>query len=252
MLWPLLRPDLFRGLPAPPPSLLLFGPRGAGRALLARCLAQQLGAAFLRLSGAALVSKWLGDGDKILQASFLVARCRQPAVVFLSEVDLLLAGPRGGGADGPVTRLHNQLLLQLDAVLSSPAERVLVVCSTSRPEDIPQELRRFFTKRLLVPLPDGPARRQILRQLLEQNSCCLSEEETGLLVQRTEGLSGRDVAQLGQEAVLSCLHGRPGPEGHVRAVSYQDFDNVFCKFQPSTSQKELDEYAEWNKTFGCQ
>ncbi|CAL8344153.1 unnamed protein product [Boreogadus saida] len=267
VLWPVLRPDLFSGRSPLPRSLLLFGPRGTGRSLLARCMARQLGAVFLRLDGAALVTKWLGEGDQILQASFLVARCRQPAVVFISEVDLLLCGgPRAD--DGPLGRLQGELLLQLDAVLSSPADRVLVVCSSNKPEQIPESLRRYFTRRLLVPLPDSAARHQIVGRLLARHGCRLGEAERALLVQRTEGFSGRDVARLGQEAaVLGGLHGLPASDasdasdgagaaalprpGHVRPVSYRDFDDVFGKFQPSVSQKDLDAYTEWNKAFGC-
>lgn len=254
ILWPILRPDMFSGLATFPRSLLLFGPQGTGRALLARCMASQLGAAFLRLNSTSLVTKWLGEGDKIIQASFLVARCRQPAVVFISDVDLLLSAQLS--EESPVNRLKAELLMQLDSVLTSAEEHVLVVCSTSKPEEIPESLRRYFTKRLLIPLPDGTARHQIISQLLSQNNYCLSDKEMSLLVQRTEGFSGLDVAQLCQEALVSPLHGIAGTDlsihpSQMRLVSYQDFDNVFCKFQPSISQKELDMYTEWNKMFGC-
>ncbi|KAM6986402.1 fidgetin isoform 2-T2 [Aplochiton taeniatus] len=255
ILWPILRPDMFNGLSALPRSLLLFGPQGTGRTLLGRCLASEMGAAFLRLSGSALVTKWLGDGDKIIQASFLVARCRQPAVLFISEVDMLLSAQLS--EESPVNRIKNELLMQLDSVLTSAEDQILVVCSTSRPEEIHESLRRYFTKRLLIPLPDSTARHQIISQLLAQNNYCLSDKEVSLLVQRTEGFSGLDVARLCQEAVVGPLHGIPTTDlsamhpSQMRPVSYQDFDNVFCKFQPSISQKELDTYIEWNKMFGC-
>ncbi|XP_049583817.1 fidgetin [Syngnathus scovelli] len=255
ILWPILRPDMFSGLHALPRNLLLFGPQGTGRTLMARCMASQLGAAFLRLSSSALVTKWLVEGDKIIQASFLVARCRQPAVVFISEVDLLLSAQLS--EDSPVSRLKAELLMQLDGVLSSAEDHVLVVCSTSKPEEIPESLRRYFTKRLLIPLPDGTARHQIINQVLSPHNYCLSDKEMSLLVQRTEGFSGLDVVQLCQEAAVGALHGIPGSDlssihpRQMRPVSFQDFDNVFCKFQPSISQKELDTYNEWNKTFGC-
>ncbi|KAJ3592699.1 hypothetical protein NHX12_007826 [Muraenolepis orangiensis] len=274
ILWPLLRPDMFSGLSSLPRSLLLFGPRGSGRTLLARCMADQLGAAFLCLDGSALVTERLGEADRIVRASFLVARCRQPAVVFISDVDLL----------GPAQRLKAELLLQLDAVLSSPADRVLVVCSSDKPEDIPEPLRRRFARRLLVPPPDAGARRQIIGRLLGHRGSQVGEEEAALLVRRTEGFSGLDLARLCQEALLgsvgpclsslssldlgvsslgpgvslrglgqssldfglSSLHG-----GQPRAVSYQDFDKVFCKFRPSVTQKELDMFTDWNKMFGC-
>lgn len=255
ILWPILRPDMFSGLATLPRSLLLFGPQGSGRSLLARCMASQLGAAFLRLSSSALVTKWLGEGDKIIQSSFIVARCRQPAVVFISDVDLLLSTQLS--EESPVNHLKAELLIQLDSILSSAEDHVLVVCSTSKPEVIPETLRRYFTKRLLIPLPDGTARHQIISQVLSQHNYCLSDKEISLLVQRTEGFSGLDVAQLCQEALVGSLHGIPGADlssihpSQMRPVSFQDFDNVFCKFQPSISQKELDVYTEWNKMFGC-
>ncbi|XP_036401810.1 fidgetin-like isoform X2 [Megalops cyprinoides] len=255
VLWPMLRPDVFGGLAVLPRSILLFGPQGTGRTLLARCIASQLGATFLRLSGSALVTKWLGEGEKVVQASFLVARCRQPAVVFVSEVDAVLAAQPG--EDGPTNRVKSELLMQLDAVLTSADDHVLVVCSTSKPEDIDESLRRYFMKRLFVPLPDSTARHQIISQLLSQHNYCLSDKEVALLVQRTEGFSGLDVTRLCQEAVVGPLHGVPGAElgpilpGQIRPVTYQDFENALCKVQPSISQKELDTYTEWNKTFGC-
>ncbi|XP_041700328.2 fidgetin-like isoform X1 [Coregonus clupeaformis] len=255
ILWPILRPDMFSGLATLPRSLLLFGPQGTGRTLLGRCMASQLGAAFLRLSGSALVTKWLGEGEKIVQASFLVARCRQPSVVFISEVDMLLSAQLS--EESPVNRIKSELLMQLDSVLTSAEDHVLVVCSTSKPEEIQESLRRYFTKRLLIPLPDNTARHQIVSQLLSQHNYCLSDKEVSLLVQRTEGYSGLDVARLCQEAVVGPLHGIPASDlsaihpSQMRPVSYQDFDNVFSKFQPSISQKELDTYTEWNKMFGC-
>lgn len=255
IMWPILRPDMFSALATLPRSLLLFGPQGTGKSLLARCMASQLGATFLRLSGSALVTKWLGEGGKIIQASFLVARCRQPTVVLISDVDLLLSAQLT--EESPVNHLKAELLIQLDGILTSAEDHVLVVCSTSKPEEIPETLRRYFTKRLLIPLPDGTARHQIISQLLSQHNYCLSDKEISLLVQRTEGFSGLDVVQLCQEAVVCSLHGIPGADlpsihpSQMRPVAYQDFENVFCKFQPSISQKELDVYTEWNKIFGC-
>ncbi|CAL1582456.1 unnamed protein product [Knipowitschia caucasica] len=249
ILWPLLRPDMFSGLSTLPRSLLLFGPRGTGRTLLARCMASQLGAVFLRLSASALVTKWLSEGEKMVQASFLMARCRQPTVLFISDIELLLSPQLSD--DSPVKCVKTELLMQMDSVLSSAEDHVLVVCSTSKPEEIPDSLRRYFTKRLLVPLPDGSARHHIISTLLAQHNYCLSDKEQALLVQRTEGFSGLDVAQLCHEAVLAASELSNMHPSQMRAVAYQDFENVFCKFTPNISQKELDMYTEWNKMFGC-
>ena len=242
--------------------------------MLGRCLASQLGAPFLLLRGSTLATKWLAEGDKILQASFLVARCRQPSVLFISEVDVLLSAHLG--EESPVHRLKAELLAQLDSLGcggncgngggggdDGGASQVLVVCSTSRPQDMDEDLPRYFGRRILVPLPDGAARHQIVNQLLtqSQHKYCLSEEEQALLVQRTEGFSGLDVARLCQEALVGLLHASAAaqgmdmsgmmPRGQIRPLTYQDFDGVFCKFQASISQKEIDTYTEWNKMIGC-
>uniref|UniRef100_A0A4W6BT76 Fidgetin n=1 Tax=Lates calcarifer TaxID=8187 RepID=A0A4W6BT76_LATCA len=254
VLWPILRPDMFSSLGPAPRCVLLFGPRGSGRTLLGRCLASQLGAPFLQLSGSTLATKWLADGEKIIRASFLVARCRQPSVLFISEVDMLLSAHLS--EESPINRLKGELLAQLDSLLMGSGEdggnQVLVVCSTSRPQDMDEGLRRYFARRVLVPLPDSAARHQIVNQLLaqSQHKYCLSEEELALLVQRTEGFSGLDLARLCQEALVGLLHvSAQGmdmtgmmPRGQIRPLTYQDFESVFCKFQASIStSRYLDE-----------
>lgn len=263
VLWPILRPDMFSSLGPAPRCVLLFGPRGSGRTLLGRCLASQLGAPFLQLSGSTLATKWLADGEKIIRASFVVARCRQPSVLFISEVDMLLSAHLS--EESPINRLKGELLTQLDSLVMGSGEdggsQVLVVCSTSRPQDMEEGLRRYFSRRVLVPLPDTAARHQIVTQLLgqAQHKYCLSEEEVALLVQRTEGFSGLDLARLCQEALVGLLHASAQgmdmstmmPRGQIRPLTYQDFESVFCKFQASISQKEIDTYTEWNKMFGC-
>uniref|UniRef100_A0A8C5WLU9 Fidgetin n=1 Tax=Leptobrachium leishanense TaxID=445787 RepID=A0A8C5WLU9_9ANUR len=256
VLWPVIRSDAFSGLTALPRSLLLFGPRGTGKTLLGRCIASQLGATFFKISGSNLVTKWITEGEKIVHASFLVARCRQPSVIFVSDIELLLSS-QVNEEHSPISRMRTEFLMQIDTVLSSAEDQIVVICATSKPEDIDESLRRYFMKRLLIPLPDSTARHQIIVQLLSQHNYCLNDKEVALLVQRTEGFSGLDVARLCQEAVVGPLHAIAPSDlsaimpGQLRPVTYQDFENVFCKIQPSISQKELDMYVEWNKMFGC-
>ncbi|KAI4831455.1 hypothetical protein KUCAC02_000996 [Chaenocephalus aceratus] len=238
VLWPILRPDMFSSLGPAPRCVLLFGPRGSGRTLLGRCLASQLGAPFLQLNGSTLATKWLAEGEKIIRASFLVARCRQPSVLFISEVDMLLSAHLS--EESPINRLKGELLAQLDSLLMGSGDdggnQVLVVCSTSRPQDMDEGLRRYFGRRVLVPLPDAAARHHIVGQLLaqSQHKYCLSVEELALLVQRTEGFlrTGHGPAMPG------------GPRGTVTRLRTRHG-------HVGISQKEIDTYTEWNKMFGC-
>ncbi|XP_061910016.1 fidgetin-like isoform X1 [Entelurus aequoreus] len=262
VLWPILRPDIFTSLGTTPNCVLLFGPRGCGRTLLGQCLASQLGKPLLLLSGSTLVTKWLTDGERIIRASFLVAHCRQPCVLFISEVDMLLASQLADKS--PINRLKRELLSQLDSLLMGSGEdgsnQVLVVCSTSRPQEMDEGLHRYFALRVLVPLPDSAARHQIIRQLLTQSQqkYCMSEEDLALLVQRTGGFSGFDLGRLCHEAQVGLSHvsTQQGidinmmPRGENRPMAYLDFESVFCKLHASTSAKEIDMYTEWNKIFG--
>ncbi|XP_034769751.2 fidgetin-like protein 2 [Acipenser ruthenus] len=239
LLWPILRPGAYTAVSRPPKTILLFGPRGGGKTLLGRCVSTQLGATLFRVSGAALVSKWKGDGEEILRTVFLMAGCRQPSVVFVSEVESLLSGEEEGG-------LKPQLLSYLEA--QGGGTGVVVVCSTRRPDDLDEAAHRRFAKHFYISLPDSGVRRQILHHALAQQSCCLSEREIVSVLQRTEGYSGIELVQLCQQAAASAgqIHGLPG---QLQPTSYKDFESAFCKVRPNASQKELDMCVEWNKMY---
>ena len=88
---PMKRPDLFSGLRSPPKGLLLFGPPGTGKTLLGKCIASRSGSTFFSITASALTSKWYGEGEKMVRALFAVARAHQPSVIFIDEIDSLLA-----------------------------------------------------------------------------------------------------------------------------------------------------------------
>ncbi|XP_072828879.1 fidgetin-like protein 2 [Vicugna pacos] len=243
LVWPLLRPPAYPGSPRPPRTVLLFGPRGAGKALLGRCLATQLGATLLRLRGATLAAPGASEGARLLQAAFAAARCRPPAVLLISELDALLPARDEGAAAAGV--LQAPLLACLDGGCGAGADGVLVVGTTSRPSALDEATRRRFALRFYVTLPDGPARGQILQRALAQQGCALSERELAALVQGTQGFSGGELGQLCQQAAAGAGH--PGLQ---RPLSYKDLEAALAKVGPRASPKDLDLFVEWDKMYG--
>lgn len=111
VVWPMLRPDLFKGLRGPPKGLLLFGPPGTGKTLIGKCIASQAKATFFSISASSLTSKWVGEGEKMVRALFAVARCSQPAVIFIDEIDSLLT-QRTDGEFEASRRIKTEFLVQ--------------------------------------------------------------------------------------------------------------------------------------------
>ncbi|KAF4801858.1 putative fidgetin-like protein 2 [Turdus rufiventris] len=245
LLWPILRPGSYGGTSHPLRTLLLFGPRGTGKTLLSRCISTQLGSTLLRLSGAALLNAWKAEAEKILQAVFLVANCRQPSVVLITEAESLLAARAGeDGGDRQLNNLKSQLLSYLDDVAASSERNVVVIGTTARPGSIDEASHRRFGTRLYVALPDGAARRHVLRQALAQQSCGLGERELAALAQRTESFSVAELLRLCQHAGAArrALPGAPS--------TYQELEKALGKVGPAASQKELDLFLEWDKMYG--
>ncbi|XP_048220137.1 fidgetin-like protein 2 [Perognathus longimembris pacificus] len=241
LVWPLLRPPAYPGGPRPPRTVLFFGPRGAGKVLLGRCLATQLGATLLRVRGASLAAPGAAEGARLLQAAFAAARCRPPAVLLLSELEALLPARD----DGAGAALHTPLLACLDSGCGARADGVLVVGTTSRPAALDEATRRRFALRYYVALPDGAARGQILQRALAQQGCALGERELAALVQGTQGFSGAELGQLCQQAAAGA--GLPGLQ---RPLSYKDLEAALAKVGPRATPKELDAFVEWDKMYG--
>ncbi|KAM6104103.1 fidgetin-like protein 1 [Theristicus caerulescens] len=256
VVWPMLRPDIFTGLRGPPKGILLFGPPGTGKTLIGKCIACQSGATFFSISASSLTSKWVGEGEKMVRALFAVARCQQPAVIFIDEIDSLLS-QRGDGEHESSRRIKTEFLVQLDGAATSSEDRILVVGATNRPQEIDEAARRRLVKRLYIPLPEASARKQIVTRLMSKEHCSLNEEEIELIVKKTNGFSGADMTQLCREASLGPIRSLQSTDiatiapDQVRPIAFLDFESALRTVRPSVSSKDLELYETWNQTFGC-
>merc|ERR1719277_923341 len=165
VVYPLLRPDIFTGLRGPPKGLLLFGPPGTGKTLIGKCIASQSKSTFFSISASSLTSKYVGEGEKMVRALFAVARVHEPAVIFIDEIDSLLA-QRSDSEHESSRRIKTEFLVQLDGCSTVGEERILIVGATNRPQDLDEAARRRLVKRLLIPLPENEARKQIIARLI--------------------------------------------------------------------------------------
>ncbi|XP_053695183.1 fidgetin-like protein 1 [Sabethes cyaneus] len=255
VVWPILRPDIFTGLRKPPRGILLFGPPGTGKTLIGKCIASQSKSTFFSISASSLTSKWIGDGEKMVRALFAVAAVHQPAVVFIDEIDSLLC-QRSETEHESSRRLKTEFLIQLDGAATAEDDRILIVGATNRPQELDEAARRRLVKRLYIPLPELPARVQILGRLLANEKNCLTSDEVNEIGQLSEGFSGADMKVLCHEASMGPIRSIPFDQlglikkDDVRPVCFADFKTALGRVRASVSQNDLSQYVNWNRLYG--
>uniref|UniRef100_A0A8L0DJL2 microtubule-severing ATPase n=1 Tax=Oncorhynchus mykiss TaxID=8022 RepID=A0A8L0DJL2_ONCMY len=252
---PALRPELFTGLRSPARGLLLFGPPGNGKTMLAKAVAMESHATFFNISASSLTSKWVGEGEKLVRALFAVARELQPAIIFIDEIDSLLCERREGEHDAS-RRLKTEFLIQFDGVQSEGAERVLVMGATNRPQELDEAVLRRFAKRVHVALPTEETRFKLLKNLLGKHGHPLNQKELAHLAKMTGGYSGSDLTSLAKDAALGPIR-ELGPEqvknmaaSDMRNIRCKDFEDSLKRIKPSVSPTTLDLYVRWNTDYG--
>ena len=257
IIYPTLRPDLFpHGWPR---GILLFGPPGCGKTLLASAVAHEIDAEFIEVSGADIMNKWLGEAEK--NVARLFARAREvaskgkPAIIFIDEVDSLF-GTFNNEVGGEV-RVRNQFLREMDGLLDKTKRlHVYVIGATNKPWSLDWPFIRRFQKRVLVPPPDFEARVGLFK-LYTRGLRLASDVNFEELAHMTKGYTGNDIKDICLDAYYATVRelfesGKAlQPGTRPRPVERADFIAAIRRRRPSVKPSVVKLYYEWYEEFGA-
>lgn len=282
---PVKFPQFFVGKRRPWRAFLLYGPPGTGKSYLAKAVATEADSTFFSISSSDLVSKWMGESEKLVSNLFQMARESAPSIIFIDEIDSLV-GQRGEGNESEASRrIKTELLVQMQGVGSND-DKVLVLAATNTPYSLDQAIRRRFDKRIYIPLPDVKARQHMFKVHLGDTPHNLNDRDFEQLAYRTEGFSGSDIAVCVNEVLFEpvrktqdamffiktsddtwvpCGPRHPGAieitmqdlatQGEASKIipppiSRTDFDKVLARQKPTVSKGDLELHDRFTREFG--
>lgn len=270
---PLQRPELFgKGqLTKPCKGILLFGPPGTGKTMLAKAVATEAGANFINISMSSITSKWFGEGEKYVKAVFSLASKIAPSVIFVDEVDSMLGRRENPGEHEAMRKMKNEFMVNWDGLRTKDKERVLVLGATNRPFDLDEAVIRRLPRRLMVNLPDAANREKILRVILGKEELA-PDVDLVAIANMTDGYSGSDLKNLciiaahcsireileveKKERSLALAENRPLPalysSADIRPLNMEDLKYAHEQVCASVSSEStnMSELLQWNELYG--
>ncbi|MGD6806331.1 MAG: CDC48 family AAA ATPase [Candidatus Bathyarchaeia archaeon] len=240
--WPLKTPEMFTRLGIrPPKGILMYGPPGCGKTLLARAVATESEANFISIKGPEVFSKWVGESEKAIREVFRKARMASPAVIFLDEIDSLTPRRGMGMSDSGVSeRVISQLLTEMDGITS--LQDIVVIAATNRPDMVDSAVIRpgRFDRLIYVPEPDDKSRLQIFK-IYTKTMPIAQEVDLNQLAMMTKYYSGADIESLCREAAMHSLR----RDVNAREVTMKDFQDAMKEMGPSITP----DMEKWYKGF---
>ncbi len=251
---PTLRPDLFTGLRAPPRGLLLFGPPGTGKTMIAKAVATECQCTFFSISSSSLTSKYVGDSEKLVRSMFDLANEKQPSIVFIDEIDSILS-KRSDNENEASKRLKTEFLVQFDGVGSDASKRVLIIGATNRPFDLDNAVLRRLAKRIYIGPFDLNDRVNFLMQTMKTTDNKIEEKDYSYIGNLTSNYSNSDLKELCREAACEPIRdikdlSKINEVDKLRPVLYDDFLKATKTVRGTLTHEVLKDLEEWNKTYG--
>ncbi|KKA30851.1 hypothetical protein TD95_000733 [Thielaviopsis punctulata] len=282
---PIKFPSLFQGKRQAWKGILLYGPPGTGKSYLAKAVATEANSTFFSVSSSDLVSKWMGESERLVKLLFSMARENRPSVIFIDEIDAL-CGPRGEGESEASRRIKTEMLVQMDGV-GNDSKGILVLGATNIPWQLDAAIRRRFQRRVHIGLPDANGRARMFKLAVGETETTLQPNDYKELGQLSEGFSGSDIANVVQSALMRpvrkimqathfkevivdgvrrltpCSPGDPdaremtyndveSDELLAPHVDLKDFRMALKDSHPTVAQDDVAKQIEWTNEFGSE
>ncbi|EAT42264.1 AAEL006182-PA [Aedes aegypti] len=258
---PVILPDFFRGIRRPWKGVLMVGPPGTGKTMLAKAVATECGTTFFNVSSSTLTSKYRGESEKLVRLLFEMARFYAPSTIFIDEIDSLCAC-RGSDSEHEASRRFKaELLIQMDGLNATNDEKIIMVlAATNHPWDIDEAFRRRFEKRVYIGLPNDNTRKALLELCLKGVNMS-SDLETETIADQLRGYTGSDIANVCRDAAMMAMRRHingltPSEIKMIRReevdlpVTAQDFQDAMAKTRKSVSANDVARYETWMDEYG--
>ncbi|KAJ3126661.1 Katanin p60 ATPase-containing subunit A1 [Physocladia obscura] len=267
LVMPALMPEFFKGIRRPWRGILMCGPPGTGKTMLAKAVATECNTTFFNVSASTIGSKWRGESEKLVRTLFQMARIHAPSTIFIDEIDSVSSARGGNGEHETSRRVKTELLVQMDGVGSTLTKTVdgkdpvvMVLAATNLPWLLDEAMRRRLEKRIYIGPPDFLAREALLR--ISLNDVAVAEDvDLEDIAKKIEGYSGADISSLCRDAAMMKLREKmrllqPSEMMNVKPdelntpITMKDFEEAMRKVQSSLSGADIERYVQWLADYG--